>query len=183
MNKYIKILLTVVFFNSIQINSQMSISLTPGSKNYNPTLDKFAGIWKWENNNEELILDLRKKNIPLPPYEKNIFADGIYGYHKFSKNNQVIESSMNFSGENFTNGKFTLLGGLEYRLNPNELKGHINHISKNNKKVNFEIEYIDANHIKLVSLSNPPGTKINVTGQPAYDWSINLPQNIILTKQ
>jgi len=183
MKIYIKILLTIVFFNSIQINSQMSINLTSGSKNYNPALDKFIGVWKWENSSDELVFDLRKKNIPLPPYENNIFADGIYGYHKFSKNNQVIENSMNFSGENFNNGKFTLLAGLEYRLNPNELKGHINHISKNNKRVLFEIEYIDATHIKLVSLSNSRGTKVNISGQPAYDWSINLPQNIILTKQ
>jgi hypothetical protein len=65
---------------------------------------------------------------------------------------------------------------------PNILHGGIYHKSKN-KFVEFEIEYIDSTHIKLLSLKNKPGTKVTIQGQPPFDWSISLPQNIILTKQ
>ncbi|MNW09727.1 hypothetical protein D3C71_2067970 [compost metagenome] len=60
--------------------------------------------------------------------------------------------------------------------------GGITHTSKD-KSIKFEIEYIDSTHIKLVELKDYPGLKVNAPGKPSYDWSISLPENIILTKQ
>jgi len=166
----------------MQVKSQ-DLNINYGANNLNPCQNKFIGIWKWENNNDSFTLNLKKQNISMPPYDKNIKADILYGFHKYVKNNIVVETSIDNSSYDYESGKFTLSGGLGARCSNNILEGSIYHISKNSKKVRFEIEYIDATHIKLVSLSNPPGTKVNVSGEPAYDWSINLPQNIILTKQ
>jgi hypothetical protein len=66
---------------------------------------------------------------------------------------------------------------------PNKIGGGITHISKKNKNIRYEIEYIDATHIKLVSLKNTEGIKLIFPGEPPHDSSISLPQNIILTKQ
>ncbi|WP_407404806.1 DUF6705 family protein, partial [Chryseobacterium sp.] len=75
--------------------------------------------------------------------------------------------------------KNTIVAGSKNGF-PNILHGYLQHISKN-KSVEFEIEYIDSNHIKLLSLKNKPGTKVTIQGQPVFDWSISFPQNIILT--
>ena len=166
----------------MQVQSQ-DLNVNYGANNLNTCQNKFVGIWKWENNGNNFTLNLKKQNISIPPYERNVKADILYGFHKYVKNNEIIENSLNNSTYDYESGKFTLSAGLGVRCSNNILEGSIYHISKNNKRVHFEIEYIDATHIKLVSLSNSPGTKVNISGQPEYDWSINLPQNIILTKQ
>ena len=93
----------------------------------------------------------------------------------------TIEDSMMFAQTNYIDKKNTVVAGSKNGF-PNILHGGIYHKSKN-KFVEFEIEYIDSTHIKLLSLKNKPGTKVTIQGQSPFDWSISLPQNIILTKQ
>ncbi len=157
-----------------------TLNINPNSNNINDNINKFIGTWVWDAPNESLQLIFKKENILLP-IQGNVRADILFGFHKYNKNNAEVENSIQFSYTNYIDKKSTLLG---YTLqNPNKLEGGITHISKNNKSVRFEIEYIDANHIKLISLKNPEGIRINVPGKPPYDPSITLPQDIILTKQ
>ncbi len=157
-----------------------TLDITPNAQNINHNIDKFVGTWIWANGNESLVLIFKKENILLP-LEGNIRADILYGFHQYAKNNTVLESSTQYSNGSYLDKKSTLLG---YSLeNSNKLEGGITHISKNNKNVTYEIEFIDPTHIKLVNLKNPEGIQINFPGQPPYDSSISLPQNIILVKQ
>jgi len=164
------------------------LNTAPNANNTNPNLDKYMGIWKWEANNKSFTIVLKKQNIVLPPASRNVKADIIYGFHEYTDGLLIIESSLNNVNSTYNDMNFSIFGGLSsFGLN-NTLSGNITHLSKNGslgseKEVDFKIEYIDSTHIKLVSLKNPPGTKLVLTGQPDYDWSISLPQNIILTKQ
>ena len=126
------------------------------------------------------MLIFKKENIKLP-IGNNIRADALYGFHQYKKNNVVIETSTQFSNTIYTDKKSTLFA-LGDKDNPNNLGVGIGHLSKN-KSVRSEIEYIDTTHIKLVKLENYEGIRINVPGQPPYDSSITLPQNIVLVKQ
>lgn len=164
------------------------LDTSPNANNLNPNLDKYVGTWKWEANNKSFKMVLKKQNIVLPPANRNVRADVIYGFHQYTDGMLIVESSMSFSNNSFNDGKRSIFGGLGRGGMGNSLKGSITHLSKNGnaggrKTVNFEIKYIDSTHIKLVSLKNPPGTKVIVGNQPDYDWSISLPQDIILTKQ
>lgn len=145
-----------------------------------PNADKFMGTWKWQNGNNSLKLTFKKENILLP-FPDNVHADWVIGFHKFVNNGSTIEDSSMFSSTNYVDKKNTIVAGSKNGF-PNILHGYIQHKSKN-KSVEFEIEFIDATHIKLVSLKNRPGLKVSAPGQPPFDWSIALPQNIILNKQ
>lgn len=153
-----------------------------GDNIINNNLDKFVGIWNWSDGTESLQLILKKENILLP-IGNNIRADALYGFHKYVKNNTIIEGSTEYMATTYTQKKSTLfaLGRQDTNL-PNELGLAIHHTSKN-KSIDAKIIYIDSTHIKLVQLKNYPGLKVNVPGKPSYDWSISLPENIILTKQ
>jgi hypothetical protein len=152
----------------------------PNTNDSDPNLDKFVGTWLWQNGNSSLKLILKKENA-LMLFPENYFSDVMIGFHKFISNGSVIEDFSTFNTTNFSNKKWSIISGTDIN-NVNLLKGTIYHKVKN-KSVKFEIEYLSPTQIKLVSLKDKPGTKISIGSQPAYDWSITLPQNIILTKQ
>lgn len=183
MNKnIIKIILVLLVIISSKVISQ-TLNLNPGANNPNPNLDKYIGTWKWEANGKTFIWVIKKQNIPIPPFDRNITADIIYGFHKYTEGGAVIENSLDFSNTIFEDKKSTIFGGMGLNGNANFLKGSIEHISKNKKDIDFKIEYIDSTHIKLVSLKNGEGIRFTFPGQAPFDWSISLPQDIILTKQ
>ncbi len=155
------------------------LDITPNAQNINHNIDKFVGTWIWANGNERLVLIFKKENILLP-LERNVRADILYGFHQYAKNNTVLESSTQYLNTTYTAKKSTLLGGSFD--DHNKISGSIQHKTKN-KSVKFEIDYVDANHIKLIRLENFQGISITLPGQQPYDSSISLPQNIILIKQ
>jgi len=152
----------------------------PNTNDLDSNLNKFVGKWIWQNGNNNFTLILKKENA-LMPFPENYHSDIIIGFHKFTNNGLIIEDFSMFNATNFADKKWSIFAITDY-MNKNLLSGSISHKSKN-KSVEFEIEYIDATHIKVISLKNSPGLKVSVPGQPPFDWSITLPQNIILTKQ
>lgn len=164
------------------MNAQQELNLNYNANNPNPNLDKFVGTWKWEGNNKNFTIILKKQNIKIPPFNRNVTADIIYGFHQYIENNNIIENTL--GNVNYQHGtkKTSVFGGLSSYGEINILTGNLRHNSKN-KSVEFEIEYIDTTHIKLVSLKNGEGLRLRKAGTPPFDWSISLPQNIILTKQ
>lgn len=152
----------------------------PGDNVLDPHIDKFVGTWKWQEGNNSLTLIIKKENILFPNLQ-DIRADWVVGFHKFVKNGVTLEDSTMYSNTTFSDKKHTVSGKTKYN-HPNILVGGIGHKSKK-KYVNYEIEYIDPTHIKIISLKNPEGTRVRAPGEPPFDWSISLPSNIILTKQ
>ena len=150
--------------------------MNPGDNTLDPYIDKFVGTWKWENGNNSLILFLKKENISWSIEGGVIHFDTIIGFHKFIQNGTVIEDNLGFSYTNFNEKKSSILGNSEDD-NHNVLFGGIVHRSKK-KSIDFRIQYIDNNHIKIISLKNPPGTKLK-----PYDKTISLPQDIVLVRQ
>ena len=152
----------------------------PNTSKTDANLNKFVGTWIWQNGNNSFTLILKKENA-LMPFPENYHEEHIIGFHKYVNNGVVIENFLTVSNTNFSDKKWTIFSSID-NSNSNILSGSIFHATKD-KSVQFEIEYIDATHIKLLSLKNRPGLKVSAPGQPPFDWSITLPQNIILTKQ
>ena len=178
--KYITIAMMTITTNTL---SGQEPNTTYNANNLNPNLDKYMGVWKWESGNKSFTILLKKQNVVLPPASRNVRADILYGFHQYVDSGLIVENSLNNANSTYNDLDFTVSGGMGREGLGNTLEGSLYHISKNEKVVEFIIEYIDSNHIKLVSLKNPPGLKLVKSGQPDYDWSISLPQNIILTKQ
>lgn len=161
------------------------ITITCDEYTQNSELDKFVGVWTGISNGKSITLELKKVKIYvpslIPSFSENKCYDAIFGFHKFIANGNEIESTLNLSSSTVYEKKWTLLGGTE-ELNINKISGTLEHTSKN-KSVKFVISYIDPTHIKIESLTNLPGIKINESGKPPYDSSISLPSNIVLMKQ
>ncbi|SUX46135.1 DUF6705 family protein [Chryseobacterium indoltheticum] len=147
---------------------------------YNPdnSIDKFIGTWEGNSNGKSITFILEKEKI----IRKNSSCmDAIIGFHKFIDNGLEIENYLQFAHTLYSDGKSTTLGGTE-NSNTNLAFLLIDHKSKN-KVVKAFISYIDATHLKIDKIENLQGTVLTLPGQPAYDSSIALPSNIILTKQ
>lgn len=152
-----------------------------------PGNTQFVGTWIGSLNGKTLQLELKnvKANysslLPNMSFSSNTCIDMIYGFHKYVNNNSEIENTLSYSNSSIYEKKWTILGASN-EINNDKVEGTLEHTSKN-KSVQFSISYIDPNHIKIESLENVPGLKINELGKPPYDSSISLPSNIVLTKQ
>ncbi len=177
-----KIIITTVITLLVMMNTTLAQveNIKPGYHRSDPYCKKFVGTWKWEKGNDSFELILSYQKIYFIGI-KDVTSDAIVGYHKFIKNGNIIEDVTPYKNLKYDprKGKSTLLGSTE-EGHSNFLKGTIIHISKD-KSIEFEIKYIDSNHIKLVEVYNMEGTKISTDEHP-YDSSISLPQNIVLTR-
>ncbi len=184
MKNIIIIILIGFLFMSSTLNCKAQSNFPQDGDNIvNNHINKFVGTWVWTSGNTSLQLVLKKENVKQP-YGNNIYADVIIGFHKYTDNGNIIENSTQYSNETFSfsyKGNSTIYGSTE-ESKPNTLNGGMTHLSKN-KNLTFQIEYIDATHIKLVKLKNTAGIKFRKPTDPPFDGTITLPQNIILTKQ
>ncbi|MFY1046839.1 DUF6705 family protein [Chryseobacterium sp. GP-SGM7] len=147
-----------------------------------PSSDKFTGMWKWGGATNGVTLIMKKEyNVHLLGNNDNTIADVIIGFHKINKNGQITEDHTIFSNTNFADKKNSFVGMTDIHTpNPNELRIWMSH---KNKNIELEILYIDLTHIKIVGVKNQEGARFIKPGQAPTDWSIDIPNNIILTKQ
>jgi hypothetical protein len=98
------------------------------------------------------------------------------------KNNNIIENSIQNQSIVF-NGEKNTFYCAGYFINDYTIKGMIKNSSIKNS-FDIELEYIDTNHIKIISIKRKPGIMfyLNNADMPTSDVT-NIPQNIILTKQ
>ncbi|QDP86248.1 hypothetical protein FNJ88_12070 [Chryseobacterium sp. SNU WT5] len=168
-----------VNFSNCKAQNQ-SKDFANGDNYLNNNLDKFVGTWKWSNNDDLFILIFKKENIKLP-IDNDVRADALIGFHKLVKNGITIEDNTQFIYTNYNENKGSLFTFGEEEK-PNLIDPTIFNISRN-KNLNMIIEYIDNNHLKITSIKNTPGLKLNFPGKPKFDPTIIYPENIILTKQ
>lgn len=147
-----------------------------------PDSDKFAGIWKWGNDINGLTLIMKKENnMNLLGGNNPQRLDGIVGFQKLIKNGLVIDDYLAFSTTNAIDRKYSFFGltGI-HDAEPNILRTWGRH---KGKSIEMKIQYIDFSHIKILEVTNQEGVRFIQPGQGPTDWSIDIPNNIILTKQ
>lgn len=144
-----------------------------------PNADKFAGTWKWGNNFNGLTLIMKKENnLQIMKNDTDRF-DMLLGFHKIYKNGILTEDNTIFSSSNFVDRKQSFVASTEDN-DPNLLVVFMTHKDKN---IRMKISYIDSTHIKIIEVKNQEGVRFILPGQAPTDWSIDIPNNIILTKQ
>ncbi|MCD0480772.1 hypothetical protein LPB90_20200 [Chryseobacterium sp. LC2016-29] len=169
--------------NLISIILCISFNNCTAQNNYHrpdPYADKFAGIWKWGDTNNGLVLIMKKENNVnlLGDDDQDIF-DIIIGFHKIYKNGVATEDNTMYSNTSF-NDKKRSIKAVTDNNNSDVLTAFMTH---KNKGIIMKIQYIDSTHIKIIEVENKEGVRFKLPGQSPTDWSIDIPNNIILTKQ
>ena len=144
--------------------------------------DKFAGTWKWGDSTNGVKFIMKKENqMKILGNSDPARLDGILGFQEIRKNGLIIDDFTMDSNTNFSERKYSFFGitGI-HDFEPNILRTWGRH---KGKSIEMKIEYIDANHIKIIHVQNMEGQGYRAIGQPPIDWSIDIPINIILTKQ
>lgn len=149
-----------------------------------PDADKFAGIWKWGDTTNGLTLIMKKENnVKILGNNDNTIMDLLIGFYKLYKNGQLKEDTTMYSNTNFADKKRGFIGTTETGTsinNPDQLRVLMSH---KNKSIEVVVVYLDATHIKITKVRNTEGVRVILPGQSPTDWSIDIPENIILTKQ
>ncbi|SNV32292.1 Uncharacterised protein [Chryseobacterium taklimakanense] len=169
------IITTIILFFSFSCSAQYGKEFDNGDNYLNNNLNKFVGTWKYSDANQSLTIILKKENIKLP-IENDVRADAIIGFHKFVKNDNIIEDNTMYSNTNYSDKKGSIFDFGDDN-NQETIEPSFYNLSKN-KYVDVKIQYVDATHIKIISIKNTPGLKLK-----PFDPAIIYPQNIILTKQ
>ncbi|MDR6921708.1 MULTISPECIES: DUF6705 family protein [Chryseobacterium] len=144
-----------------------------------PNADKFAGTWKWGDTNNGFLLIMKKENNIKIIETSSDRLDLIIGFHKIYKNGQITEDNTMFSNTDFSDKKRSIKALTEDN-HPNLLTVFMPH---KNKGIMMKISYIDSTHIKIIEVENQEGVRFILPGQSPTDWSIDIPNNIVLTKQ
>lgn len=122
----------------------------------------------------------KEYNVHLLGINDDSTADVIVGFHKIYKNGLLTEDTTIHSATNFTDKKKSFTGITNIHApNINELRIWMVH---KNRGLELEIIYIDSTHIKINNVRNQEGVRFVLPGQAPTDWSIDIPNNIILTK-
>ncbi|AZA60886.1 hypothetical protein EG340_07450 [Chryseobacterium indoltheticum] len=182
LEKYILICLAILFTNLIfaQKNVGPIQEIPCSSYTPKPQFDKFIGHWKWTSGNDSFEMILKKEKTFNIIASDHSCVDYIIGFHQYSKNGAIIESSLQHQNTNY-GAKLKSIFGVG--VSPDDVLSAGVDILSNGNHVKMELEYIDANHVKIKSLNTYPGTKLYLPGQTIPSSEITLPQDIILTKQ
>lgn len=146
-----------------------------------PNADKFAGTWKWGDISNGITFIMKKENnVKLLGYDDLDTFDILIGFHKIYKNGLITEDTTMHSNTNFEHQKKSFIASTSiHENNPNELRVNMTH---KNKNIELKISYINPTHIKITEVRNMEGARFVRPGDPPIDWSIDIPNNIVMTK-
>lgn len=173
--KKIITLFTLIIIMTFSLNCSAQQHFT------DPNADKFIGTWQWGNTTNGITLIMKKENN-VQMFDNDLDKyDNILGFHKIYKNGQLIEDKTMYINTNFIDQKFSFIAGTSiHESNPNELRLWMTHKKKH---IELKINFIDSTHIKITEVKNSEGIRIILPGQTPPPVSIDIPNNIILTKQ
>ncbi len=172
MKKNILLIVAVLLFNISALAQSQGINIK------NPSLDKFAGTWRFTSGNDTLIFLLWKENRVI---SYDFKRDDIKGRHFYKQGFKIIENSIYPSMANF-HSEFTLLGGNKNGVDNDSLICFMDDISKK-KNTRFIFIYDSVNN-ELIATQNDNsagGVMMYEPGErplPGY----SLPNNFILKK-
>lgn len=171
-----KTIFILIVFCSLYSSAQLPPH-PPGSYIINTNIDKFVGTWISISGTDTLTIVLHKEKIFFPnplSYDQ----DMLIGWHRYVKNGQLIESSLQYVGDSYSNGHFTLFGTSE-----NSTKVRFTtfiDLSKNKISDNLRLT-IKGNQVPFPravwELKNSQGLKIG-----GYDFGFTVPQTLVLYK-
>lgn len=173
------------FMKRILIILLLSACMNSNAQNVNnPELDKFIGTWCWTSNADTINIFLQKQTITLPNGNNR---EVMVGWHKYVKNGQLVQSSMQNIGLNYNNEetplgtdpRITLFG---FTRKPTEIwfTSFWDLTLHKNCHMFFELLPNSTTQAKWI-LTNPNGVVYD--GPAGTQSQFTFPRNLVLTKQ
>lgn len=151
----------------------------------NPELDKFVGTWRWTSGNDTVIIVLQKQvtNLPTGTSSNEILV----GWHKYVENGQLIQSSLQYIGQDINNENIPLGNDLNITLygftkSPTEMWFVRFWDLTLHKNCNLFLKLLPNTTTQATwKLTNPNGTRYS--GPSGTYNQFTLPIDLVLTKQ
>lgn len=160
------------------------ISVKSFSQITNNELDKFIGTWKWTSGNDTVIIVLQKQVTNLPNGTSN---EILVGWHKYIENGQLIQSSLQYIGQDINNENIPLGNDLNITLygftkSPTEIWFVRFWDLTLHKNCNLFMRLLPNTTTQATwKLTNPNGTRYS--GPPGTYNQFTLPRDLVLNKQ
>jgi hypothetical protein len=166
----------IAAFTFLSLSSNAQIFPNAGEYLTDNTLDKFIGTWRWINNNDTIIIKLKKIKVLYPD---GYHMDMLAGAHMYTKNGLSCENYLSrFDSISPIKVGTVRLAGKPYGTNSNKIKGGLKDNTKH-KWVELRLEYNSTTPPQIIWHLEPyEGTILppKLEGQ-------TLPKDIILIKQ
>ena len=120
-----------------------------------PELDKYLGTWEWQSGNEKFTLIITKQKLLFDLVDEIIYFDYAVCWHSYTKNGQIIESTMDK-----LNAKATVFRNA---FDISGLVGNLMH----NEYISFAYDDKKINKVGVVHLTMLPGKTNEATWQLA----------------
>ena len=156
--------------------------------NKKPFVDQFVGTWEGSSGGEtfRIVISKHKLQSSVNPQE---YADQIVGWHSYSKNNQVVESSTDKSKPIFltwdnAHDNSTLIGGI--KVSDTKVWFNFHDLTKN-KRCKATIEMVAGKTDELRwTLEDKERMNVIINGVPLnkpVPEGFTVPTNLILKKK
>ena len=153
-----------------------------------PFIDQFVGTWEWSSGGETFRIVISKHMLQRYSNPKE-YSDQIVGWHSYTKNNQVVESSTDKSKPIFltwsdAHDNSTLIGGV--KVSDTEVWFNFHDLTKN-KRCKATIEMVAGKTDELRwTLEDKERANVIVDGVPSsppVPEGFTVPTNLILKKK
>ena len=178
--KNLKIILSImlVVFVSNEIFSQNAENV---EDHRNDKMNKFEGTWQWQSGDSLFVIILKKNKLSHKDTKgKTDILDVLIGWHEFSVNGVIIESSLQYTEETDNKNTRTLIGGVNAsdklikRLSFNDL-------SKSKLgKASLELLPGEKDLVRW-TLKETPGVKVLLPGEEP-DYTFTVPTDVIMRR-
>ena len=183
---------TIIKLSTILICLLITNTLMAQEYRKNPFIDQFVGTWEGSSGGETFRIVISKHKLDMTddePDEPKEYADKIVGWHSYTKNNQVVESSTDKSKPIFltwenAHDNSTLIGGI--KVSDTKVWFNFHDLTKN-KRCKATIEMVAGKTDELRwTLEDKERANVIVDGVPSsppVPEGFTVPTNLILKKK
>ena len=179
---------TIIKLSTILICLLITNTLMAQEHRRKPFVDQFIGTWEWTSGGETFRIVISKHTLQSSDNPQK-FSDQIVGWHSYSKNNQVVESSTDksrpiFLTWNDAHDNSTLIGGV--KVSDTKVWLYFDDISRNKSgKATLEMVAGKTDELRW-TLTERERMNVIINGVPLnkpVPEGFTVPTNLILKKK
>ena len=179
---------TIIKLSTILICLIITNTLMAQEYRKKPFIDQFVGTWEWSSGGETFRIVISKHTLQSSDNPQK-FSDQIVGWHSYSKNNQVVESSTDksrpiFLTWNDAHDNSTLIGGV--KVSDTKVWLYFDDISRNKSgKATLEMVAGKTDELRWTLEEKDRAVVIvdGVPSSPPVPEGFTVPTNVILKKK
>lgn len=174
------IIITLMFCNTVLAQTPPTSvqptenNIVPGHYFIDDNINKFTGTWRWTSGTDTVIISLKKLKHTFDDIPPVFYHDWLYGCHKYIKNGQLLESTM----QNFSSTNVNVFNIVGYSNRTDSTKADLL-FTKNGRQARYYLT------LKFAVGTSPQKLIWHTDRKYSNNWDqiIPLPRDMVLTKQ